>query len=94
MQMVIEPLFRLLLLSSSDSERNLHDGAPKSCPFMCCDKTCTIFRVVTSALQRVSRVTPVKRGKVALPTLHINRRADAVTHGAHSTAPRCPQHRT
>lgn len=40
MQMVIEPLFRLLLLSSSDSERNLRDassrhGAPKSCPFMC-----------------------------------------------------------
>jgi hypothetical protein len=38
MQMVIEPLFRLLLLSSSDSERNLRDassrhGAPKCMSF-------------------------------------------------------------
>lgn len=29
MQMVIEPLFRLLLLSSSDSERNLHDASSR-----------------------------------------------------------------
>jgi hypothetical protein len=89
MQMVIEPLFRLLLLSSSDSERNLFVMLMElrnhvlSCVV---NNRCTVNSI--SGRNRRSnecRVTPVKRGKVARPSdtaqhKQTCRRSDAQCH--------------